>query len=288
MTEILKGKPVARDIYAQVKDKIAGLDVQPLLSIIIPGDDPAALFYVDSIRKKATKYGIETRLVQLPENCDEQTLIDAIRSQNKDPKVHGIILQKPLPRGCRDRIVAESIAPEKDVDGIHPLNLGRLMMETDCFIPCTAQAVIEMIGHYRIPVAGSHTVILGRSLVLGKPLAGLLLYKRNTGNATVTVCHSRTPDIASVTQRADIIVTAIGKAEFLKADIIREGVTILDVGTNAITDDRGETRYTGDTDYKGCLPLCSAITPVPGGIGSVTTAVLLRNVVLAATHFVTK
>jgi methylenetetrahydrofolate dehydrogenase (NADP+)/methenyltetrahydrofolate cyclohydrolase len=282
MAEILKAKPVVGQIYNEIAAELEMLGKIPVLELIIIGNNPAAEWYVANLVKQGEKIGIRINLERLPANIQEQELLALIRQYNADADVSGIMLQKPFPAHLREEVLNEAIAPRKDVDGFHPQNLGKLLLEQKALLPCTPRAVLKILEFYNIETTGKHVVILGRSNIAGKPLANLLLNKSITGNATVTVCHSKTQDLPYFTRQADILIAAIGRAKFVKADIVKEGVIIFDVGTNLIRDENGLEKYVGDVDYEGVLEKVKAITPVPGGVGSVTTSLLLRNVVEAA------
>lgn len=280
MAELLKGKPVAKAIYDEVKQALQDVENGPHLHVLLVGEDPASLFYVGNIRKRAGKVGVSVEVETLPEETTQSALLERIAALNADSGVHGVMVQKPLPRGFDAQIVDAAIDPAKDVDGGHPYNAGRLVLEQETFIPATALAVLEMLRYYQIETSGRNVTVLGRSAVIGRPLANLLLYRGDTGNATVTVCHSRTRDLASETRRADILVAAIGQPEFVKAEMVRDGAVVIDVGVNQIERD-GESVYVGDVDASSVTTNASALTPVPGGVGSVTTACLVRNVYYA-------
>lgn len=281
MEKELRAKPLIKKLYQELSEDIAKEQLNLCLAIVMLGNDPAAEFYVNSIEKKSKKIGITAELQKFPEGFPQEKLLSIIEDLNRDPGIDGIMVQKPLPDGIDDNLIAASILPEKDVDGFNPVNLGRLMIEIDSLIPSTPAAVIEMIRYYDIELQGKHTVLCGRSHIVGKPLFNLLTNKRDPdGNATLTVCHSRTRNLSDYTKQADILITALGKARLVKQDMIKEGVIIIDVGTNEIVEE-GNTSYTGDVDYDDCYSKARAITPVPGGIGSVTTAMLLRNVLKA-------
>jgi len=277
MEKKLLAKPLIKGIYAELKDKIAALNTEPQLTILLVGQDPAAEFYIANIEKRASKVGIRTDIKKLPTKIKEIELINLIKELNNDDNINAIMVQKPLPEQIDDNLIAETIKPEKDVDGFNPVNLGKMLLETECLLASTPAAVMEMIGYYDIELSGKHTVLCGRSHIVGKPLMNLLINKQEPGNATVTVCHSKTANLSDYTRQADILITALGKARFIKEDMIKKGVVILDVGTNEIVEG-DSTMYVGDVDYDTCYQKAAAITPVPGGIGSVTTAMLLKNV----------
>jgi len=276
----LIAKPLIKEIYADLKGEIEKLDKKPYLVILQIGNNPASEFYVQNLLKKSKKVGINAELRNFDMDISQEKFLDEIKTLNDDANVHGIMLQKPFPKGFNDDLITETINPDKDVDGFHPMNLGRLLLGKDAFVPCTPQAVLEMIRFYNIQTKGKHVVVLGRSNIVGKPLANLLLRKDETGNATVTVCHSRTENLQEITTQADILVAAIGKAKFVTSDMIRDEVIILDVGVNLINED-GKDKYVGDVDFDGCFDKSLLITPVPKGVGSVTTSLLLKNVLRA-------
>ncbi len=283
MDKVLSGKPIGTLIKNQVSELISQKQLSPTMLLIQVGSDPASEYYVQSIIKSGKKLGCEVKFLELSSETKEQELIDVILAANNDPEVDGIMLQKPLPKGFDTTKIDICINPDKDVDATHPLNLGRIMNETNFLLPCTAAAVIETLRFYEIKPSGKHVVILGRSTVLGKPLANLLIQKNDFANATVTICHSKTENIGLVTKNADILVAAIGVPEFVKSDMIKPGAILIDVGINLVRDPSGATAYVGDIDYKACFDKALAITPVPGGIGTITTAILFRN--LANTAF---
>ncbi len=280
--EILKGFPVAKKLFAEAKAKIEQHRIDPRLTVVILGDDPAALYYVQNIEQKGAKAGVEVNVLRKNESLTQEELLSIIDGLNHDPDIHGIMVQKPLPDHIDDMAISIAIAPEKDVDAFHPLNLGNLLLDREGFIPCTPAAVMDMLKFYEIPVQGKHVVVLGRSDIVGKPLALLLLRKRDYANATVTVCHSRTENLASITREADILIAAIGVAEFVKPEMVKDGAVVIDVGVNEVADEEGGTRYTGDVDYESVSEIASMLTPVPKGVGTVTTARLISNVVDAA------
>ena len=281
MDKILKGLPVSRKIYARIKEQIAREKLNPKLVIIFVGNDPAADYYVKMLEKKSKKIGILTETIKLNSTVTQADFLQILGKLNNDETVNGIMIQKPLPAQIDETMTNNFINPQKDVDAFHPLNLGKMLLNEDAFIPCTPAAVLEMLKFYEITTNGKNVVILGRSNVVGKPLANLLLRKDETGNATVTICHSRTKNLKKITQNADILIAAIGRPEFVSQEMINEGVIIIDVGVNQIVTDKNIIVYVGDVNYDDCLNKSSFITPVPGGVGTVTTAKLLQNVVKA-------
>lgn len=281
MDKNLKAKPITKEIYKELKSRIAQLSQVPRLALISVGKDPASEYYIGSIKKRAAKLEIEVNHLSLKEDITEACLLEHIENVNNDNNVQALMVQKPLPEHINEDRVSSVILPDKDVDGFSPVNLGKLMLEQEGLKPCTPEAVMKLIEFYDIELSGKHTVLCGRSMIVGKPLLNLLIRKKKPGNATVTVCHSRTADIEEVTRKADILITAIGKAGFITKEHIKQGAIIIDVGTNEVQKE-GKTTYTGDVDYQECYEKAAAITPVPGGIGSVTTAILMSNIVKAA------
>ncbi len=281
MTTKLTAKPVIKQIYSELKYEIEKNQLSPKLVILLVGEDPAAQYYVNNLEKKGSKIGIQVETKKFPRQVSQEQLLNYLEKINYNDEIHGIMIQKPLPEHLNESEINFKINPEKDVDAFHPINIGSLLLEREGFIPCTPAAVIEMLKFYEIETTGKNVVILGRSNIVGKPLANLLLMKHKNGNATVTVCHSRTKHLGEITKRADILIAAIGKPLFVKPDMIRKNCIIVDVGVNLVSDPEKGTKYVGDVDYDACFEKATAITPVPGGIGSVTTAMLLKNVFLA-------
>ena len=250
--------------------------------LIQVGADPASDYYVQNIIKTGSKLGCNVIYRILDSDIDQSMLIKIIQEGNIDPLIHGIMIQKPLPKTIDEKLINMTINPDKDIDGIHPMNLGRIVVEDEYLIPCTPSAVLKTIEYYGISTAGKHVVIIGRSTVVGKPLATLLVRKANPGDATVTICHSKTQELPVITRSADIIVAAIGKANFITEDMIGDNTVLIDVGINLITDLTSATHYVGDIDYNSCFDKALAITPVPGGIGTITTSVLFENLLATA------
>ncbi|MBP7309855.1 MAG: bifunctional 5,10-methylenetetrahydrofolate dehydrogenase/5,10-methenyltetrahydrofolate cyclohydrolase, partial [Candidatus Cloacimonetes bacterium] len=229
-----------------------------------------------------SKLGCETTLSALPHDATQAQLAALIEAANADPLISGIMLQKPLPRSFDEPFINSLISPDKDLDAIHPLNLGHIMAESDGFLPCTPAAVLFLMKYYGIDPSQGNTVILGRSNVVGKPLANMLLWKKPFANATVTICHSRTPELRRITQNADILIAAIGKPNFINAEMIKENSILIDVGINEVKSPEGKSSFVGDIDYNSCFSKVLAITPVPGGIGRITTSMLYLNLVKAS------
>lgn len=281
MTKILTAKPLAKQLYAQIKSEIALLNAPPKMAVIVANDDAGSKYYVQSIVKRAAKLAALVDIHSMPPNASQIDILKKIEELNADTSVDGIMLQKPLPELVNDQDLVTAMLPTKDVDGLHPLNMGKLMLGQEGLVPCTPAAVLAMLDFYQINPAGKNVVIIGRSDIIGKPLANLLLQKSPMRNATVTVCHSRTIGLAKICQSADILIAAIGRAKFVTAQMLPVRGILIDVGVNQIKDADGNNVYVGDIDYDVCMPLAGAITPVPGGIGSITTAVLFMNLLKA-------
>ena len=285
-TRILKGKPLATEMREEVAARARALragGVVPTLAVVLVGDDPASRIYSSSIQKSGAKLDVDVRLVELPADAGAPEVTASLRELAADRSVHGIIVQQPLPAEIPAEIV-DAIPFEKDVDGATATSLGRLLLGREAFAPATAQAVIEVLGRAGIEVAGRHVVIVGRSTVVGKPLACLLLRKRSVGNATVTVCHTGTRDLTAMTRTADILVAAMGVPEAIRGEMLAPGVVAVDVGVNRVDDPSSEKGYriTGDIAREEALGVAAALTPVPGGVGTLTTTVILGNAVRAA------
>jgi methylenetetrahydrofolate dehydrogenase (NADP+)/methenyltetrahydrofolate cyclohydrolase len=275
--KLLTGKEVAQkmdqDIQKEVQD-LKGKGVNPALRIMIVGDAPDSLYYANSAKKMAEKNGIACEIEQLAGSMSQDDFVTTLRDRNSDKNIHGIIVMRPLPKQIREDVVKYVLAPEKDVDCFNPVNAGKIMAgDMTGFPPATPQAVMEMLKFYEIPLAGKEAVVIGRSMVVGKPMSMLLLAE----NCTVTVCHSKTKDLPGVCRRADVVVAAIGKAKMITTDYLKPGATVMDVGINPEGD-----KFVGDVDTEQAKNTAGAITPVPGGVGTVTTRVLLKHVVKAA------
>jgi methylenetetrahydrofolate dehydrogenase (NADP+) / methenyltetrahydrofolate cyclohydrolase len=282
MALILDGKKLAETMQAEIAVEVAALlqntGVRAGLAAVLVGDNPASQVYVRNKRKACEKAGMASWLHQLLAETTQAELLALIEKLNADPQVHGILVQLPLPKQIDESAIIRSVAPLKDVDGFGPENLGLLTAGTPRYVACTPLGVQQILIRHDIPVDGRHVVIVGRSNIVGKPLALILMQKAAGANATVTVCHSRSRDIAALTRQADIVVTALGQAHFLKADMIRPGAVVVDVGTNRTADGK----LTGDVDFQGVEAVASAITPVPGGVGPMTITMLLHNTLQAA------
>lgn len=273
---ILNGREVANEVLKGARNEINLLKGQnkrlPGLAVILVGNNPASHTYVRNKEKICKEIGIYSEVYILEENITEKELLANVNLLNKSSKIDGILIQLPLPKHINSEKVIESIDPEKDIDGLHPYNLGKLLSGQSCLKPCTPQGVIQILKHYSINIKGSKAVVVGRSNLVGKPLALLLLKE----NATVTVVHSQTQKLSEITKEADILVCAIGRAHFIKKDCVKAGAVVIDVGINSINEN-GKNKITGDVDFEGVKSNCQAITPVPGGVGPVTIAMLMAN-----------
>ena len=274
MGKILNGKELALKLNLELKDKISSFiktsGIEPKLAAVLVGDDPASKLYINIKRKTCSEIGIGSILVDLDKNITKSKLLDEIEKLNKDKSVHGILLQIPLPRDLRPYTseFIEKIDPIKDVDGLHPINRGKLFDYNEDFVPCTPKGIVTLLEHYNIEIQGKKVVIINRSNLVGKPLIFMLLKR----NATVTICHSYTKNLDSYTKKADILIVAIGKSKFITKDKIKEGVVIIDVGIS-----RENGKLSGDVDFEGVFDKCSWITPNPGGVGPMTVSFLLQN-----------
>ena len=284
--KLLKGIPVSRDIKLSLKEKVDKLldkKIIPTLAAVLVGDDPASQIYVNSKHKTFIKNNCKSIIHKLDEKISELELIEFINSLNIDNQIHGILIQLPLPKHLNEENILNAINPNKDVDGFHPENMGKLLIGSPGFIPCTPHGCLEILKYYNITVQSKHIVIIGRSNIVGKPLMALLSQKFEIGNATVTICHTGTDDISKYTKQADIIIVAIGKPFFLTSDMIKEDVDIIDVGINRIADESEKGyRIVGDVDYENVINKANSITPVPGGVGPMTITMLLNNTIMAA------
>jgi len=278
---ILDGKSLAKQIRTELSAEVTAFlrdgGPQPVLAAVLVGSNPASEVYVRYKRRDCKQVGIESQLHRLPETASETQLLATIAQLNRDPHVHGILVQLPVPPQIRTEQVLKALCPDKDVDAFHPENVGRLLQGRPRFLPCTPHAVQQLLLRNDIPIAGAHVVIVGRSDIVGKPLACMLMQRDNGANATVTVCHSHTRNLAAVTRLADIVVVAIGQPQFLTADMVRPGATVIDVGIN-----RTDAGLVGDVDTQAVAEVAGHITPVPGGVGPLTRTMLLVNTLAAA------
>jgi methylenetetrahydrofolate dehydrogenase (NADP+)/methenyltetrahydrofolate cyclohydrolase len=285
--KIIDGKSISRAIREEIRERVDALSargIRPGLAVVLVGDDPASRIYVSSKEKACEKSGIHSVTEHLPEDVTEEALVERIIHYNESDDFHGILVQLPLPKQIRPERIIETISPLKDVDGFHPVNLGRLMRGSPRFIPCTPCGIHELLSRSRIAVEGSHVVIVGRSNIVGKPLANILLQKKSGANATVTVCHRGSGNLSRFTRQADILVVAAGTPGCVSGDMVKEGVVIIDVGVNRVEDPSKKRGYrlVGDVDFESCYGKASKITPVPGGVGPMTITKLLSNTVKAA------
>lgn len=287
-TLILDGKLVAHAIKNEIKEKTLELqskkNITPGLALLLVGDNPASKIYVNSKAKTCEELGFMSVIYELPTNTSEETVLKIINDWNNNNTIHGILVQLPLPKHISENKVIESINPEKDVDGFHPINVGKLVLGLDGFVPCTPAGIIEIMKFYNINPDKKNVVVIGRSNIVGKPMLNLLYQKKEWANATVTICHTGTQNLHYYTQNADIVIAAMGFPNFLKAEHIKDGAVVIDVGINRIEDKTKKSGYrlVGDVDYEDCFPKCSAITPVPGGVGPLTIAMLMHNTLKAA------
>ncbi len=285
--QIIDGKKIAAAIQQELVGRIQKLKdkgITPGLAAVLVGDNTASTIYVQSKARKCEELGLFSETMRLPQDVSENTLLQRLHALNADARIHGILVQLPLPPQIRERVVLEAVAPEKDVDGFHPVSRGRLQLGEETFAPCTPAAVHELIKRSGFSTNGRHVVILGRSQIVGLPLALLLVQKNPDANATVTICHSATRNLAEITSRADILVAAIGRANFVTADMVRSGAVVLDVGINRLEDANSPKGYrvVGDVDFDRVGEKAVAITPVPGGVGPMTIMMLMQNTVWAA------
>lgn len=288
--ELIDGKKVATEVKAEIRreveDIIAHGGKRPHLAAILVGHDGGSETYVASKVKACEECGFKSTLIRHEADITEEQLLADIARLNADDDVDGFIVQLPLPRHIDEQRVIEAIDPRKDVDGFHPINVGRMSIGLPCFVSATPSGIMELLRRYNIDTKGKRCVVLGRSNIVGKPMAMLMMQKTKPGNATVTVCHSATPDIAEKTREADIIIAALGQPGFVTADMVKPGAVIIDVGTTRVPDATRKSgfRLSGDVDFENVAPLCSMITPVPGGVGPMTICSLMKNTLLAAKH----
>jgi methylenetetrahydrofolate dehydrogenase (NADP+) / methenyltetrahydrofolate cyclohydrolase len=278
------GRLVRNDVAVEVA-RLKSLGITPGLSVVLVGEDPASAVYVRSKGKACEEAGMRGETIRLPADTSEAVLLEQVDALNADPRVHGILVQMPLPRHMSADKVIRRIRPEKDVDGFHPVNVGKLSIgERDGFVPCTPAGAIELLVRSGVETRGKDAVVVGRSNIVGKPMAALLMQDAPGGNATVTVCHSRTANLASHTRRADIVIAAIGKPEMITGDMLKPGAVVIDVGINRVTDASAPKGYriVGDVHFASARAVASLITPVPGGVGPMTIAMLMKNTVRAA------
>ncbi|MFA5452210.1 MAG: bifunctional methylenetetrahydrofolate dehydrogenase/methenyltetrahydrofolate cyclohydrolase FolD [Candidatus Methanomethylophilaceae archaeon] len=285
--KLISGKDVSSEIYDELRVRIQTLKIKgvtPGLAVVLVGEDPASQTYVRMKGKKCEELGMHSVTVILPEKTSEAELLKKIEELNKDNSVHGFLVQLPLPKHINENNVIDAIDPKKDVDGFHPESVGHMLIGNPTFLPATPAGIQQMLIRSGIETAGKHVVVVGRSNIVGKPIAVLLMQKGKGGDATVTIVHSKTRDLADITRQADILVAAIGKPNFITKDMVKEGVVVIDVGTNKIQDPTSSkgSRLVGDVDFENVKDVASAITPVPGGVGPMTICMLMANTVKAA------
>jgi methylenetetrahydrofolate dehydrogenase (NADP+) / methenyltetrahydrofolate cyclohydrolase len=287
--QLIDGKKIAQEIKAEIAAEVAdrkskGFKV-PHLAAILVGTDGGSETYVSHKVKDCEEVGFVSTLKRFPDNVKQEELLNAIKILNDDPEVDGFIVQLPLPKHIDEQLVIQSIKPEKDVDGFHPVNVGRMVLGLPAFVSATPAGILELLKRYQIQTSGKHCVILGRSNIVGKPMSILMALKAQPGDATVTICHSRTKNIAEYTRKADILIVAMGSPGFVTGDMVSDGVVVIDVGTTRVKSDQTKSgfRLAGDVNFEEVAPKCSYITPVPGGVGPLTRCSLLKNTLLAAT-----
>ena len=291
MGNLIDGRAVAEKVYVDLRKQIAELKsggITPGLAVVLVGDDPASRAYVRSKDKMSRELGLYSVKLELPASTAQKELLKRVEALNRDPKIHGILVQSPPPEQIDEAAIVSALDPRKDVDGFHPLNVAKLAMgDMTGFVPCTPLGVQRLLTETKIDISGAHVVVLGRSMIVGKPVALLLMQKAAGGDATVTVAHSRTKNLEDVTQSADILIAAIGRAHFVKANHVGDGAVVIDVGINRINDKSNERGYrlVGDVAFEEVAPKARAITPVPGGVGPMTIAMLMSNTVKAARMF---
>ena len=284
--KLIDGKELARSLRGEIAAGVAGLKaekgVTPGLAVILVGDNPASVSYVTAKKRACAEAGMLSREIRLPAESTEEELVARVKELNADPEIHGILVQLPVPKHIRDTAVIDVIAPEKDVDGFTPVNVGKMMIGDECFLPCTPHGIIKLIEFSGMDIRGKHAVVIGRSNIVGKPVAALLARKET--NATVTLCHTGTPDVGHFTRDADIVVVAAGRPNTLTGDMLKPGAVVIDVGVNRIPDATKPKgfRLVGDADFESCSKVAGAITPVPGGVGPMTITMLLWNTLESA------
>ncbi len=282
---IIDGYSIAASVRARVAEgvsELTGKGVHPCLAVVLVGDDPASVSYVSGKERALREVGMKDRTIRLPAETEEKAVLELVHSLNQDPAVHGILVQLPLPKHINEQTIVMAIDPSKDVDGFHPVNLGNMLIERECFLPCTPHGVLVLLRETGITTAGAHAVVVGRSNIVGKPLSVLLA--RRDCNATVTVCHTKTRDLAAMTRQADILIAAVGSPRMITAGMIKPGAAVIDVGVNRVADDTAKKGYrlVGDVDFDPACEVASAITPVPRGVGPMTIAMLMENTLEAA------
>ncbi|MBD3403614.1 bifunctional methylenetetrahydrofolate dehydrogenase/methenyltetrahydrofolate cyclohydrolase FolD [candidate division GN15 bacterium] len=290
---MIDGKEVAKSVRRALKDRIKGLaaaGVTPGLAAVLVGDDPASQTYVNSKARACEKLKLYSEVIRRPADISQDELLGIVNDLNANDQIHGILVQSPLPKHMDELSVTLAIDPAKDVDGFHPFNVGMMLIGRPGLLPCTPHGIVKLLEHYEIDPSGKQVVVVGRSNIVGKPIAAILVQKAPMANATVTIAHSRTANLAEVCRRADILIAAIGRPDTITEDMVREGAVVIDVGVNRVDDSSTEKGYrlVGDVDFDKVAPKCSAITPVPGGVGPMTIAMLMSNTVEAAARITGK
>jgi len=285
--QLISGKEIAAQIEGELRERIAALKargVTPGLAVVLVGDDPASQSYVGMKGRKCEELGMHSETIVLPADTSEGELLARIDRLNRDPAIHGFLVQLPLPKHIDETKVIDSIDPRKDADGFHPVNVGKMLIGDPGFLPATPAGIQQMLVRSGNDPAGKHVVVVGRSNIVGKPIAAMLVQKAPGANATVTICHSRTKDLGAITVQGDILIAAIGKANFITADMVKDGAVVIDVGSNRVDDPSAKRgyRWAGDVDFDGVKDKVKAITPVPGGVGPMTIIMLMSNAVKAA------
>ncbi len=286
--QIIDGKKVAREIQKTIQKEVELLKKEgkkiPHIAAILVGNDGASEAYVNNKIKACEHVGLQSTLIRLPEYVTEKKLLEEVEKLNQNPDIDGFIVQLPLPRHINEQNIIESILPSKDIDGFHPINVGRMVLNLPCYVSATPYGIVQLLEHYQIETSGKHCVVIGRSHIVGSPMSILMAKNTPIGNATVTLCHSKTKDLKHYTLQADIVICAIGSPHFVTADMLKEGAVVIDVGITRIESQESKTGYklVGDVKFDEVAPKCSYITPVPGGVGPMTIASLLKNGLLAA------
>lgn len=286
--QLIDGKKIAEQIQNEIAEEVKAIVASgkraPHLAAVLVGNDGGSMTYVNAKMKACERIGFRSTALTFPESISETELLEVVNKLNNDPELDGFIVQLPLPRHINEQKVVEAVDPKKDVDGFHPVNVGRMVLNLPCYLPATPYGILQMLERSSIETSGKHCVVIGRSHIVGSPMSILLARNSKNGNCTVTLCHSRTPDISYFTKQADIIVLALGKPGFLKGEMVKEGVVVIDVGTTRVDapDTKAGWRLKGDADFESVSPKCSWITPVPGGVGPMTITGLLQNTLLAA------
>ena len=287
--QIIDGKKISSEIKAEIAEKVKQIKASggktPHLAAILVGNDGASETYVNYKIKDCEEVGFKSSHIRLDDSITEEQLLAEVDKINKDKDIDGLIVQLPLPKHISEQKIIEAIDPQIDVDGFHPINVGRMVIGLPCYVSATPSGIMDLLERYNIETSGKHCVVIGRSNIVGKPMSILLSQKRNPGNATVTVCHSRTKDLKEICLQADILIAALGSPEFVKADMVKEGAVVIDVGTTRVKadDTKSGFRLKGDVKFDEVSPKCSFITPVPGGVGPMTRVALLKNTLLSAT-----